>query len=62
MKAKDYQIVTTSHYTGDLANRVRDAIAQGWQPIGGVSHADGVLMQAMVKYVVKKPGYVGPLP
>ncbi len=32
-----------------LAKEVNDAIGLGWEPVGGIGVAGGVLVQAMVK-------------
>lgn len=56
MKIVDYTTVTGDD-SRDLVNNVKNAIADGWQPIGGVVvHVFGgpnnevILVQAMVKY------------
>ena len=51
----DYQILTTT-FANDLVEKVKEAIYQGWQPIGGVSVKPSpdpyivYLMQSLIKY------------
>lgn len=49
----DYKVVRTSELNGPdgLISQVRSALAEGWQPIGGISYSiTGSYVQAMVKY------------
>ena len=50
MKIKDYRIVAEGTVS-DLEARVRELIAQGWQPLGGAFKlgTDWGVAQAMVK-------------
>lgn len=58
-KIVDYQIVSSWNQFTDsdvgrtpLELRVRELIAQGWRPTGGVTETDGgTYLQAMVKVV-----------
>lgn len=51
----DYQIVAVdfvvsrSRALAKLAKEVNDAIAAGWEPLGGIAVHDAVVMQAMIK-------------
>lgn len=45
----EYHIVVSGHL--DFLEDVRKAIADGWQPIGGITYISGAgYAQAMVKY------------
>lgn len=34
---------------------VNDAIAEGWEPLGGIMHDDGVFYQAMIRRPQHRP-------
>jgi hypothetical protein len=50
-KITEYKIIFGDYYT-DLMYCVREAMKEGWQPLGGASQCNnGGYMQTMVKYL-----------
>jgi hypothetical protein len=45
----DYALITVTS-AGELCSNVSIAIANGWQPFGGVATGPGTISQALVKY------------
>jgi len=53
VKIIDYCVVSARlgmFSIGTLSEVVREAMAKGWVPLGGVAYGAGELYQAMVKY------------
>jgi len=43
-------MIACTHSADDVVSFVKNGLALGWQPIGGIASAGGWLMQALVMY------------